>query len=288
MQVKLNKKKFIKSIEIIPPRYKIDNLLLNKILKYNKSFDFLDIACTPMANLRISPFGFAHNLILKGIKPQKIIINLSTRDKNSLGIQSEILGIQSMEINKLLLVRGDRIQIGNSKKSKEVFEIKTNELISIVKNLNRGKDYSGNNMKQETSFLIGSTINIDQTRKKIEASLLKRENLGCNFFITQPLFSEDDFVNLATLSKKTKNKILAGILPIKNKKTFNNLNKKINGINKDNELFNTLKKIPERDYLKISYKYLIDLLNKYKNDLDGVHIMTAGDIELASKISSNI
>jgi len=126
----LIKKKFIKSIEIIPSRYKIDNLLLNQILKSNKSFDLLDIACAPMANLRISPISYAHKLILKGINPKKMIINFSTRDKNTLALQSEILGAASMGISNLLLVKGDPISIGNSRKSKEVFELKTNELIS--------------------------------------------------------------------------------------------------------------------------------------------------------------
>tara|TARA_Y100001936_G_scaffold219813_1_gene233497 strand:- start:39580 stop:40494 length:915 start_codon:yes stop_codon:yes gene_type:complete len=288
MKVKLINKKFIKSIEIIPSRYKIDNLLLDKILKYNKSFDFLDIACTPMANLRISPLSFAHGLIMKGIKPNKLIINFSTRDKNTLALQSEILGALSMKVNKLLLIKGDKINIGNSKKSKEVFEINTNELISLVNKLNSGKDYSNNSLGYKTDFLIGSTLNIDLPFKKIEKNLIKRNNIGSNFFITQPLYSELDFINLSKLSALSSNKILAGIFPIKNKKTFKNLNNKINGINKDNSLFKELKKTKEEDYLKISTEYLIDLLIKYKKNLDGIHIMTAGDIKLASQISSKI
>ena len=281
-------KKFIKSIEIIPSRYKIDNLLLDKILKYNKSFDFLDIACTPMANLRISPLSFAHNLIQKGINPKKLIINVSTRDKNTLALQSEILGALSMKINKLLLIKGDKISIGNSKKSKEVFEINTNELVGLVKKMNNGKDYSNNSIGYKTNFIIGSTLNIDLSLRKIKSTLIKRNNLGSNFFITQPLYSELDFINLSKLSTLTSNKILAGIFPIKNKKTFKNLNNKINGINKDNSLFKKLRKTNETDFLDVSSEYLINLLKKYRKDLDGVHIMTAGDIKLASKISSEI
>ena len=281
-------KKFIKSIEIIPSRYKIDNLLLDKILKYNKSFDFLDIACTPMANLRISPLSFAHNLIQKGINPKKLIINVSTRDKNTLALQSEILGALSMKINKLLLIKGDKISIGNSKKSKEVFEINTNELVGLVKKMNNGKDYSNNFIGYKTNFIIGSTLNIDLSLRKIKSTLIKRNNLGSNFFITQPLYSELDFINLSKLSTLTSNKILAGIFPIKNKKTFKNLNNKINGINKDNSLFKKLRKTNETDFLDVSSEYLINLLKKYRKDLDGVHIMTAGDIKLASKISSEI
>jgi homocysteine S-methyltransferase len=284
----LIKNKFIKTIEIIPSRYKIDNLLLNKILKYSKSFDFLDLACAPMANLRISPISFAHNLIIKGINPSKIIINISTRDKNSLALQSDILGVANMKINKLLLVKGDPISIGNSKKSKEVFELNTNDLISLVNKLNSGKDYSNNDTNYKPKFKIGSTLNIDLPRKKIERTIALRSLNGSNFFITQPLYSEEDFINLCKLSNKNSYKVLAGIFPIKNAKTFKNLNHKIDGINRNNTLFKKLKISSEEDFLKISSEHLINLLIKYKKDLDGVHIMTAGDLKLASKISEKI
>ena len=282
------KKKFIKSIEIIPSRYKIDNLLLNQILNSNKSFDLLDIACAPMANLRISPISYAHKLILKGINPKKMIINFSTRDKNTLALQSEILGAASMGISNLLLVKGDPISIGNSRKSKEVFELKTNGLISLVNDLNKGIDYSRNLLNFRPNFTIGSTLNIDLPLKNIQRTLIKRQKIGSDFLITQPLYSEEDFINLSKLSKFSKCKIFAGIFPIKNKKTFKNLNSKIDGINRNNILFDELKKSNEKDFLKISSKYLIKLLKKYKKDLHGVHIMTAGDISLASKISNEV
>ena len=282
------KKKLLKSIEIIPPRYKIDNQLLRNLSKYQNNFDFLDIACSPMANLRISAITFAHNLIIKGIKKEKLIINFSTRDKNTLALQSEILGTYGMGINRLLIVKGDKISYGNSLKSKEVFEVSTNELIKIINNLNNGHDYSSNMLKFKTKFNIGSTLNIDSSYSIVKKTIQKRIKSGSNFFITQPLYSEKDFVLLSKLSKNKSYQILAGILPIKNKKTFVNLIKKINGISKVNELFDLLSGANEKDFADISTKYLLNLLEKYKSELDGVHIMTSGDIRLASKIADKI
>ena len=140
LKPKINIKKFQKSIEIIPPRYKIDNKLIINIKRNQQYFDYLDIACCPMANLRISPISFAHKLIMEGVDHKKLILNFSTRDKNTLALQSDILGAYSMNINKILLVKGDPLNIGNSNKSKEVFEVSTNNLIRIVKNLDRGFD----------------------------------------------------------------------------------------------------------------------------------------------------
>jgi len=102
------------------------------------------------------------------------------------------------------------------------------------------------------------------------------------------LYSEKDFILLSKLSKNKNYQILAGMLPIKNKKTFHNLVNKINGISKVNELFNLLSKEREKDFTNISTKYLLNLFKKYKSELDGVHIMTSGDIKLASKIANQI
>ena len=284
----LKKKKFLKSIEIIPSRYKIDKKLVIDIKRSQQYFDYLDIACCPMANLRISPISFAHHLIIKGIPNKKLILNFSTRDRNSLALQSEILGTYSMGIDNILLVRGDSLTIGNSKKSNEVFELSTNDLIRIVRNLNKGFDYCNNKLKFDAGFNIGSTINIDRKYNSIRSTIKKRSELGSIFFITQPLFTKNDFELLVKLSKNKKYKVLAGILPIKNKQILDNLKNKINGISKSNLLFEKLSKAREKDFSKISIDYFADMLSSYKKYLDGVHIMTSGDIKMAAKIAKTI
>ena len=287
MILKTNRK-FVKSIEIIPPRCKIDKILIQNIIKNQKYFDYLDIACCPMANLRISPLAFAHNLIIKGADYKKIILNFSTRDKNTLALQSEILGAHSMKLNKVLLVKGDPIKIGNSRNSKEVFEVSTNSLIKIVNNLNKGKDFAGNKLNFKAQFVTGSTINIDNNYKSIKSTISKRVKIGSDFFITQPLYTDDDFEKLIKLSKNKEYKILGGILPIKNKKTLFNMKNKINGITKGNKLFEILSKSKESDFVNISTDFFLESLEKYKRHLDGIHIMTSGYIKLAVRISKVI
>lgn len=284
----LKKKKFLKSIEIIPSRYKIDKKLVIDIKRSQQYFDYLDIACCPMANLRISPISFAHHLIIKGVPNKKLILNFSTRDRNSLALQSEILGTYSMGIDNILLVRGDSLTIGNSKKSNEVFELSTNDLIRIVRNLNKGFDYCNNKLKFDAGFNIGSTINIDRKYNSIRSTIKKRSDLGSIFFITQPLFTKNDFELLVKLSRNKKYKVLAGVLPIKNKQILDNLKNKINGISKSNLLFEKLSKAREKDFSKISIDYFADMLSSYKKYLDGVHIMTSGDIKMAAKIAKTI
>ena len=112
--------------------------------------------------------------------------------------------------------------------------------------------------------------------------------LGSNFFITQPIYSESDFELMSKLSLNTDYKILCGILPITNSKVLNNVFKKLGGINIDTEHLKKIKKIDENKIFNHSKEYLKNLIKVYKDNLDGIHIMTSGDISKALKLIENI
>ena len=189
----LNNDTIQKSFEIVPPRYSISDSFVNKILKYEKNFDFLDITCCPMATLRVNPIAVAHKLILKGVDPKKLIVNFSSRDRNSLALQSEIFGALSIKLKNILVVKGDPISYGNSKKSKEVFELSTDEIISNVNKINKGLDFNNNETKSKMNINIFSALNINRSFNKIKTTIQKRLKRGSKFFITQPIYSEGDF-----------------------------------------------------------------------------------------------
>ena len=284
----LYKNTFKTSFEVVPPKYGINNIFLKKLVKYSNRFDLLDLTCCPMANLRITPISIAHLLINQGVSSKKIIINFSTRDRNTLALQSEILGALAMKINKILVVKGDRIIKGNSKKSKEVFEINTVKLIKILSDLREGYDYCKNRTNTSLNYEIFSTLNLNKSYKELKKIINQRLKQGSNFFITQPIFSESDFELISKLSMKTDYKILCGILPITNTKVLNTVFKKLGGVNIDSQHLKKIKNIDENEIFNYSKEYLKNLIKVYKSHLDGIHIMTSGDISKASKLIENI
>ena len=284
----LNKNTFKTSFEIVPPKYYINPNYIKKIVRYHKSFDFLDITCCPLANLRISPISIAHKLILEGINPKKLIINFSTRDKNTLSLQSEILGCISMNIKKILIVKGDKIKNGDSLKSKEVYEVGTNELIKILDKIRNGNDYSGNKIQKKLDFDIISTIDINKDFGEIKKIINNRLKKGSNVFITQPVYSHENLDFISQISRKKNYKILCGILPITNKKILKNIVNKIAGIPIDNKHLNKLKKLDDYEMEQYSIEHSSRLIKEYKSNLDGIHLMTSGDIKRANKIIKDL
>ena len=284
----LYKNTFKTSFEVVPPKYEINSIFLKKLVRHSNKFDLLDLTCCPMANLRITPISLAHSLISQGISPKKIIINFSTRDRNTLALQSEILGALAMKIDKILVVKGDRIIKGNSKKSKEVFEINTGKLIKILSELRQGYDYSKNRTNTKLNYEIFSTLNLNKSYKELIKIINQRLKQGSNFFITQPIFSEKDFELMSKLSLKTDYKILCGVLPITNIKVLHNVLKKLGGIDVESEHLKKMQKIDENDIFIYSKEYLKNLIKVYKEHLDGIHIMTSGDISKALKLIENL
>lgn len=284
----LYKNTFKKSFEIVPPKYNIKDNYLSKIIKYQHNFDLLDITCSPLAKLRISPVALAHKLILKGIDKRKLIINFSTRDKNSLALQSEILGVISMGINKLLVVKGDKINVGDSKRAQEVYEVNTDSLIQIIKNFSNGHDYNNNPVTIDKNYEIFSALNLNKSLNELKKTIQRRLKKGSRIFITQPVYSEYDFDLVAKISKNKNYKILCGVLPISNIFALNNIIKKLGGINVNSKHIRELKRMNNKRMSSSSEEYLKKLISEYKNDLDGIHVMTYGNIAKASKIVKDL
>ena len=284
----LNNDTIQKSFEIVPPRYSISDSFVNKILKYEKNFDLLDITCCPMATLRVNPIAVAHKLILKGVDPEKLIVNFSSRDRNSLALQSEIFGALSIKLKNILIVKGDPISYGNSKKAKEVFELNTDEMISNVNKINKGLDFNNNETKSKMNINIFSALNINRSFNKIKTTIQKRLKRGSKFFITQPIYSESDFEKIIRLSDSKDYKIFAGILPVKNKRILDNLLKKLGGISIDSPHLVDLAKCDDKKIHSHSSNHLKKLIKIYKKNLDGLHLMTSGSIIEASNLVKNL
>ena len=172
--------------------------------------------------------------------------------------------------------------------------------------------YYGQHLIQKTSISLSSLpkvpISIIQNNNNLENLIELHNSIDHNPFLIIWPESSLDLVKYENeeakfsrfeeafrkLFKSTGKNLIFGsisqitILPIKNKQILDNLKNKINGISKSNLLFEKLSKAREKDFSRISIDYFADMLSCYKKHLDGVHIMTSGDIKMAAKIAKTI
>jgi homocysteine S-methyltransferase len=180
---------FIISVEVDPPRGTNPNKMLQgAALLKEAGVDCVDIGDSPMARVRMSCIAFA------ALCEQRIgvetLIHFTTRDRNLMALQSELLGAHALGIRNVIALTGDPPQMGGYPSATGVWDVKSPGFIRIIKQLNQGVDWAGNSIGRPTNFLIACAVNpmaddldyeLDWYYQKVEA--------GADFAITQPLYN---------------------------------------------------------------------------------------------------
>ena len=179
---------FVKSVEIVPPRGH-DPAAAITVARNLESYgvDCVNIPDGPRASARMSPMALAS--ILASETGIEVLLHYTCRDRNLLGMQSDLLGLQANKIRNLLIVTGDPPKMGDYPSATAVFDVDSIGLTSVVTGLNQGVDIGGKSMAKPTSFLIGvgvnpGAINLDNEIARFE----KKVEAGAEFAITQPVF----------------------------------------------------------------------------------------------------
>jgi methionine synthase I (cobalamin-dependent)/5,10-methylenetetrahydrofolate reductase len=205
---------FVISVELLPPRgYRAEALVEQARQLRIHGVDLVNIPDGPRATARMSALSAA--VLLQQQAGIETILHYACRDRNLLGMQSDLLGAHSMGVRNVLLITGDPPNVGDYPDATAVFDVDSIGLTNVVSRLNRGLDVGGQPIGQPTAFHIGVAINpgaivleneIRRFHYKVEA--------GAEFAITQPVFDTSDFKTFLSRIADTRIPIIAGITPL--------------------------------------------------------------------------
>ena len=211
---KLAAGEFVTMVEIVPPKG-IDIRKEIEGAKFVKSVgvDAINIPDSPRASARMS--NQALSLLMQQAVEIEAILHYTCRDRNVLGIQSDLLGAAATGIRNLICITGDPPKMGNYPDATAVFDVDSIGLVNIVHNLNRGLDLGGNPIGAGTSFVIGvganpGLPNLDEEIKRFEYKV----EAGAEYVVTQPVF---DLSLLEAFLKRIEHcriPVVAGIWPL--------------------------------------------------------------------------
>jgi len=199
------------------------------------------------------------------------IAHLTCRDSTRLGLAQKVLAAGNLGVDGILALSGDAA-------GKNVFEIRTPGLIELIQELNAG-EFLDKKIKSPTELQIAVAVN-PNVDGQIEY-LKEKEAAGADFAQTQPVFdlaTADKFLE-AVKKAGIQIPILLGIMPLKNLKVAEYFNAKVHGVTIPKSILAKL----EQDE-NCGADLAIELLEKLKSRLDGVHIMPLGKTESANKI----
>jgi homocysteine S-methyltransferase len=174
--------------ELDPPK----TLVLEKFFKGAQALvkagcDAITLADNSLAILRVSNLAMAAMLKERfGITP---LVHLSCRDRNVLGLQSELLGMAALGMRHVLPLTGDPARVGDHPGAASVYDVNSMELISIIKRLNEGFSQAGKSIKSTCDFVIGCTFNPNARNLDSQVNRLERKvAAGAQYAMTQPVF----------------------------------------------------------------------------------------------------
>ena len=253
-------KKFVVTVEIDPPKGVDASKSLEAAMLFKKyGVDAVNITDNPLARTRMSPVTLAHLIKEEvGLEP---ILHFTCRDRNVLGIQSELLGAYALNIENVLALTGDPPATGDYPYLTAVFEVTSKGLIHIIKTLNQGYDFAGNPIHPHTNFCIGAAVNPNASNLDREIKRLKEKiEAGASFAQTQPLYDINIFKKFLDKISYLKIPILAGILPLQSYRHAEFLHNEVPGIIIPEGVRERIRNAdkPEKEGVLIAQEFLAD------------------------------
>lgn len=221
---------FVITAEISPPRGADANEAIAAAKRLESAgADAINISDNPTARLRMSSTALAH-LIMRETQ-LGTVLHLGCRDRNLLGLQSELLGAAALGVTGILALTGDPSNVGDFPKATSVFDVTSLGLTQIIAALNAGKDHAGNDIGPATHFRIGVVAN--PGAKTLHAELEKIEQkrrAGADFAVTQPVFDISSISEFLNWSSRHNFPVLVGVLLLRSYRNAEFLHNEVPGM----------------------------------------------------------
>jgi len=223
-------KKFLTTVELdIPRGLDISSLLEGAQFLRQYGIDAINITDGARARLRLSSVSISYQIQSK--VGMEAITHLTTRDRNMIGLQSELMSAYSLGLKNILCITGDPTNIGDYPQASSVFDIDSSGLIRAARSMNEGKDLMGNSIEQKTSFLIACAANpmADNMEREI-AKMEKKAEAGVDIVFTQPIYEVRTLEEFIRRIESWKLPVMVGVLPLRGYKHSEFLHNEIPGM----------------------------------------------------------
>jgi len=175
--------------------------------------DAVNVTDNPMARLRMSSIAVA--ALIQRETGLDAVVQITTRDRNVLGLQSDLLGAAGLGVKAILCLGGDPLKIGDYPQAKQVSEVDVLGLLRIARCLNTGADLAGNAIGASTRFAIACAANPAAADPEVEFSKLRAKiEAGATFAQTQPVYDLEALARFLERPEARSIPVLVGLIPL--------------------------------------------------------------------------
>jgi homocysteine S-methyltransferase len=285
---KLMRGETITSIEITPPRSVDLQPMLDKCRQCKEAgIDAINIPDGPRASARISPMVAA--LAVEREVGIETVLHYCCRDRNLIGMQSDLLGGYAGGLRNYLIITGDPPKLGDYPDSTPVFDVDAVGLTQVVTNLNHGVDVGGNSINPPTGLLIGVGANPCAVEPERELQhYLNKINAGAEYTITQPIFDPDALLRFldAAEAKGGSIPVVAGVWPLVSFRNAEFLNTEVPGVEVPNAILERMSKAKTKeDGRKVGVEIAREICERISERVAGYQVSAPfGIVDLALQV----
>jgi methylenetetrahydrofolate reductase (NADPH) len=261
-----------------PPRGAVPEKVMEKAEKLRGYVDAINVTDNQTAMVRMSSFAACLIIRQMGLHP---ILQMVTRDRNRLAMQSDILGAYSHGINTMLCLSGDHPCFGDHPMAANVYDLDSIQFIQMVRTMrDNGKFQGGDEILNPPKMFIGAAANpfADPFELRV-ARLAKKVKAGADFIQTQCIYDLPRFekwmegVRDRGLHEKVA--ILAGVTPFKSVGMARYMKNKVPGMSVPDEMIKRLSGVPKDQQAEEGIKICVETMQRLKEvkGVAGFHIM---------------
>lgn len=223
-------KETVITVELDPPK----GLDCGKVLAGSRALKAagahaINLAENPLARVRMGNLALAS--LIRREAGIEVIAHVTCRDRNLIGMQSELMGASLLGVSSILAVTGDPASLGDEAGASSVFDLNSFTLIKLLSDLNRGVNALGNPIGAGTGFTIGAAFNPNGQRMEVQvARLAKKVANGATFAQTQPIYDLERFERMVEQTAHLGIPILPGVLPLVSERNAEFLHNEVPGI----------------------------------------------------------
>jgi methionine synthase / methylenetetrahydrofolate reductase(NADPH) len=269
---KLARNEFVVSVEMHPPRGINPTKMLQAAAKMAElGADSVNITDSAMAKVRMGSMGCAQ-LIQQTIGIEAIV-HYTTRDRNLMALQSDLLGAHANNIRNILALTGDPPRLGDYPGASGIWDVDAIGLVEMLNRLNAGTDWNGTNIGTPANFFAGCAFNPTATDLPTEVERFKRKlAAGAQFVMTQPVFDPQVFKDVLAEVGEVKIPILAGIMLLHNYKHAEYMYHEVPGIVVPQSVLERMRDAGEKG-MQEGLKIAVEVMGEIRDLIQGVYIM---------------
>jgi methionine synthase / methylenetetrahydrofolate reductase(NADPH) len=236
-------------VELDPPKkLSTDRFLQGAKALREAGVDSLTLADNSLASPRICNTAMAS--IIKEKYDLDPLVHIACRDRNLLGLQSHLMGLHTLGIRQLLAITGDPTKIGDFPGATSVYDLNSFDLIHYIQQMNKGISFSGKSLGESTSFSVAAAFNPNvRNLNRAVGRMEKKIKYGADYFISQPVFNEEQIIEVYEATKHIESPIYIGIMPLTSTRNAEFLHNEVPGITLTKEVLGKME-LAGRDKIK--------------------------------------